>query len=199
MIRRVSRRRLGILAVMGMGLAGCATSIPQEVGRAPNEDEQRIIDTFAPQVVAAARQEGFACATVTFAMADLRQDSLLSIARPSLNRCAFFIKVSTHYLRTDPPVALAGTLAHELGHVIDGDWTPGRARVVQIDRERQADAVAIRILKRIGMAECLAQVERFRKTRAENIRAWGMEQRDTITTHPSYTERIKTFEAGCRQ
>jgi Zn-dependent protease with chaperone function len=87
------------------------------------EDERQFIDAFAPQVIAAARQEGFTCGTVTFAMADLRQDSMLSTARPSLNRCAFFIKLSTHYLRTDSPVELAGTLAHELGHVINGDWT----------------------------------------------------------------------------
>lgn len=190
-----------LVASVSLWLMGCLTitSIPPEVGRAPTPAEQQLIDTFAPQVIAAARQEGFACGTVTFAMADLRQDSLLSIARPSLNRCAFFIKVSTHYLRTDSPVALAGTLAHELGHVVDGDWTPGRARVAQIDRERQADAVSIRILRRLGTTECLAQVEQFQRIRAENIRAWGVEQRDTVTTHPSYTERIRTFEVACRQ
>lgn len=190
-----------VLASLSLWLLGCATvtSIPPEVGRAPTTDEERLIDTFAPRVIAAARQEGFTCGSVIFAMADLRQDSLLSIARPSPNRCAFFIKVSMHYLRTDSPVALAGTLAHELGHVIDGDWTPGRARVVQIDRERQADAVSIRILRRMGTAECLAQVEQFQKIRAANIRAWGAEQRDTVTTHPSYTERIRTFEVACRQ
>lgn len=190
-----------LLASASLWLVGCATvaSIPPEIGRAPTLEEQWLINTFAPQVIAASRQEGFVCGTVTFAMADLRQDSLLSIARPSLNPCAFFIKVSMHYLRTDSPVALAGTLAHELGHVINGDWTPGRARVPQIDRERQADAVSIRILRRMGSTNCLAQVDQFQKIRAENIRAWGVEQRDTVTTHPSYTERIRTFEVACRQ
>lgn len=184
--------------MLGIGLMGCATTIPRELGRIPNEEEQRLIDTFASKVIAAARQEGFNCAQVPLAIADMPGDDFRSAARPSLNRCAFYIRINPRFLRSDSPIDLAGGFAHELGHVMNGDWTPGRAAVPQIERERQADAMSIRILKRMGTAECLARVEQFRRIRAANIRAWGVEQRDTVTTHPSYTERIGTFEAKCQ-
>ena len=181
-------------------LTGCVTmtSIPREVGRPPTTEEQRSIDTFAPRVITAARLEGFGCTDVPFAMIDMPNDGLRSIARPSADPCAFYVQINPKVLRHDTPAELAGTFAHELGHVMNRDWTPQRAAVPQIERERQADAVAIRILNRVGSAECLAQVQLLRKIRAANIQAWGAEQRDTMTTHPSYTERIRTFEAGCR-
>lgn len=130
-------------------------------------------------------------------MLDMPNDGIRAIARPSRSPCDFYVQINPKVFRYDSPSELAGTLAHELGHVIDRDWTPERAAVRQIDRQRQADVVAIRILKRRGTAECLAQIQHFQKIRADNIRAWGTEQRDTVTTHPSYTERIRTFEAGC--
>lgn len=194
----MSRRAL--LAFLSVWLAGCAsvTPIPRELGRAPTEEEQRLIETFAPRVIAVARQEGFTCEQVSFAVAEMPNDDFRATARPSMNRCAFFIRVNPRFLRSDAAVDLAGAFAHELGHVMNGDWTPGGAAVPQIERERQADAVSMRILKRMGSAECLARVEHFRRIRTANIRAWGAEQRDTITTHPSYTERMKTLETGCR-
>lgn len=189
-----------IMASMSVWLVACGTmaSIPRELGRSPTGEEQRIIETFAPRVIAAARQEGFTCAEVPVVMTDMPNDAIRAIARPSRNSCAFYVQIDPRFLRRDSPADLAGNFAHELGHVMNRDWTPDRAAVPQIERERQADAVSIRILKRMGTAECLAQVEHFGKIRAENIRAWGAEQRDTITTHPPYTERIRTFEVGCR-
>ncbi len=181
-----------------MWLVACATTIPPELGRPPSDDERRIIETFAPRVIAAARHEGFTCSEVPLAMADMPGDDFRAAARVSINHCAFYVRINPRFLRSDSPVDLAGGFTHELGHVMNGDWTPACAAVPQIERERQADAVSIRILKRLGTTECLAQVERFRRIRAGNVRAWGTEQRDTITTHPSYTERIRTFEIGCR-
>lgn len=81
---------------------------------------------------------------------------------------------------------------------MDGDWTPPRAAVPQLQREREADAFAIRVLNRLGVADCQAQIEHFRKIRERNIREMGVEQQTTVGTHPSFTERIRTFEAGCR-
>jgi hypothetical protein len=187
-------------AFVSVWLVGCGTiaSIPREIGRPPTAEEQKSIDTFVPRVIATARHEGFECAEVPVAMSDMANDALRTIARPSRNPCAFYVQVNPRAFQHDSPMELAGTLAHELAHVINRDWTPERAAVPQIERERQADAVAIRILKRMGTAECLAQVQLFQKIRAQNIRAWGTEQRETVTTHPSYTERIRTFEVGCR-
>ena len=132
-------------------------------------------------------------------MFDMPNDDRLTMARSSGSPCEFYVRVSPRFLRHDISAELARDFAHELGHVINRDWTPEHAPVSQIDRERQADAQAIKILNRLGAADCRAQIQHFQKIRAENIRAWGAEQRDTIHTHPSYTERIRTFEAGCRQ
>lgn len=171
---------------------------PPRSRASPTAEEQKAIDTFAPRVIAAARQEGLTCATVTFAMLNMPNDGMRAIARPSRYPCEFYVQINPRVLHHDSTAELAGALAHELGHVIDRDRTPERASVRQIDRERRAETVAIRILKRQGTAECLAQVQHFQKIRTDNIRAWGTEQRDTINTHPSDTERIQTFEAGCR-
>ncbi len=191
--------RIASVLAVALLLLGCATTtpIPREIGRIPTASEQKLIDVFALRVIAAARLEGFTCEAVRFAMIDLPHDGLRSAARPSTNPCDFYIQVNPKILRRDSPAELSGTFAHELAHVINRDWTPARAETRQIDQERQADAVAMRILKRLGAAACLAQVEYFRKIRAENIEAWGVEQRFTAKTHPSYTERIRTFEAGC--
>src|SRR2546427_10772305 len=68
--RRVIFSMTRIMALTSAWLVGCATiaSIPRELGRSPAEDERRIIDTFTPRVIAAARQEGFTCAEVPFVM-----------------------------------------------------------------------------------------------------------------------------------
>ncbi|MBI2205269.1 MAG: hypothetical protein HYU41_15585 [Candidatus Rokubacteria bacterium] len=192
--------RVGILGAV-VSLAGCAalTYLPPELGRPPTADERRIIEAFAPRVIAAARHEGFACTEVVFVVSGhMPNDAIRHVRRPSPDPCAFYIQMSARFVRIDSPGALAGSLAHELGHVINADATPARARVPEIDREREADRVAIRILKRLGTAECLALAEHFRTIRAENLAGWGVEQRDTTDTHPSYTERIRTFEAECR-
>lgn len=193
-------REMATLAAV-VWLAGCATLtyLPPELGRPPTAGERRIIEGFAPRVIAAARHEGFACPEVVFIVSErMPNDAIRLVRRPSPDPCAFYIQMNARLTRIDSPGALAGSLAHELGHVINADATPARAGVRQIERERQADRVAIRILKRLGTAECLVLAEHFRKIRAENIAAWGVEQRDTTGTHPSYTERIRTFEAECR-
>jgi hypothetical protein len=182
-----------------MFACGAASTLPPELGRFPTKEEQQRIEAFAPRVIAAAREEGLRCAEVPIVMADMSHDDLRSMARPSRDPCSFYIQVEPRALRHLSPAELAGSLAHELGHVMNGDWTPERAGVPQIERERQADAVAIRVLKRMGIAECLAQVQHFQKIREQNIGAWGVEQRETATTHPSYTERIRTFLIGCRR
>lgn len=184
-----------------VALTGCATGatvIPREVGRLPTPEERQLIDQFVPSVVEAARLEGFTCAKVPVAMKEMREDSVLTTARPSLNPCAFYLVISTVYLRVDSPLEHAGTVAHELGHVVDRDWTPVRAKVPQITREREADAFEIRVLNRLGPEACQAQIDQYKRIRGENLRAWGVEQRATVGTHPSYTERIVTFERDCR-
>ena len=195
------RSSASLLPIAAAGMFACSTmsTLPQEVGRFPTEEERRRIEAFAPRGIAAARHEGLVCADVPIVMADMSNDDLRSIARPSEDPCSFYVQVEPRALRHLSPTELAGALAHELGHVMNGDWSPARARVRQIDRERQADTVAIRILKRMGTAECLAQVRYFQDIRARNIGAWGAEQRETATTHPSYTERIRTFSIECRR
>jgi Zn-dependent protease with chaperone function len=192
--------RVVSVALVTGSLIGCATmhpSVPAVVGRAPTPDEQRVIEAFAPRVIAAARHEGLTCPDVRFVMKEMPNNDLRVTATPSSNVCTFFVQVNPRVLAHDSPAELGGTLAHELGHVVNRDWTPERASVPQIERERQADGVAIRILKRLGRPECAAHAEHFRQVRADNVRAWGAEQRHTVGTHPSYTERIRRFETEC--
>jgi len=192
---------------LGLLLVGCVTGgvngvastpIPREVGRVPTAEERAIVDTFLPQVVAAARLEGFSCNVVPVAMQQMDDDSMTTIARPSRNPCNFYLQVSTVYLRRDSALEHMGEAAHELGHVMDGDWTPARSKVPQIERERQADALAIRILNHMDPAVCQAAIALTKRIRAENLGKWGTEQRTTVGTHPSYTERIETLERDCR-
>jgi len=79
------RPRLLVAALINVWLVGCATMtlLPREVGRPPTAEEQKAIDTFAPRAIAAARQEGLTCATVTFAMLNMPNDGMRAIARPS--------------------------------------------------------------------------------------------------------------------
>jgi len=197
----VVRAGLGMLALLGIVLAGCATGRvpPSELGRAPTRAERALLERFAPPVIAAARHEGFPCRRVSWAMNDEQDADLRTAGRVNGAPCDFFVLVSARDLRMDPPAQLAGVLAHELSHVIDGDWSEQRARVPQIEKEREADARSIRILRRIGPEACLAMVEYYQRTLAEIIAAWGVEQAGTIDTHPSFTERIATFSAGCRE
>src|SRR5262249_29846007 len=146
-------------------------SIPPGLGHVPTAEEQQLIDRFAPRVVAAARLEGFRCQSVTFVTLDMPNDNVRTMARPSLNPCEdVYIQVSTRYLRQDPPSEFVGNLAHEIGHIVDRDWTPSRASVPQIQREREADAFSLRVLNRLGPADCRAQIEHWRKVRERNIR-----------------------------
>lgn len=185
-------------------VAGCATlggppTIPRELGRPTNEQERRLLDTFVPRVVAAARAEGFKCAYVPVGIKDMPFDSVISTARPSTNPCAFFILGNPRFLASLPREHFAGDFAHELGHVMNGDWLPRRAQVPQITKEREADGTSIRILLRDSVALCLAQVENLKQVREGNIRSRGVEQWETVGTHPSFTERIQTFERECQR
>lgn len=47
-------------------------------------------------------------------------------------------------------------IAHELGHIINNDFSMLRSHVPRIEKERQADATAVRLLSRINLDACLA-------------------------------------------
>jgi len=196
----VIRAWFGTLALLGGMFVGCATVRipPAELGRVPTRDELTLLKRFAPPVITAARKEGFSCPQVSWAMIDMNDD-IRTAGRVNGWTCDFFVQVSPHDLRTDPPEEWAGVLAHELSHVIDEDWTDQRARTPQIQKEREADARSIRILKRISPQACLVMVEYYKRILAQIIAAWGVEQWDTTNTHPSFTERIATFSAGCQE
>lgn len=196
----VIRAWSGTLALLGVIFVGCATVRipPPELGRVPTRDELALLKRFAPPVIAAARKEGFSCPLVSWAMIDMNADIRIA-GRVNGRPCDFFVQVSPHDLRTDPPAEWAGVLAHELSHVINEDWTDQRARTPQIQKEREADARSIRILKRISLQACLVMVEYYERILAEIIASWGVEPWDTIDAHPSFTERIATFSAGCRE
>ncbi|HUM16159.1 MAG TPA: hypothetical protein VL086_10765 [Candidatus Nitrosotalea sp.] len=193
--------RSGTLVLLGVMFVGCASVRipPPELGRVPTRDERTLLKRFAPPVIAAAQQEGLSCSEVSWAMIDMQNHDVRTAGRANGWTCDFFVQVSPHYLQTESSEELAGVLAHELSHVIDKDWTDQRARVPQIQKEREADARSIRILKRISPEACLVMVEYYQRILAEIIAAWGVEQWDTIDTHPSFTERIATFSAGCQE
>ena len=195
----VVRAWFSTLALLGVMFVSCATVRvpPAELGRVPTRDELALLKRFAPPVIAAARKEGFSCPQVSWAMIDMNDD-IRTAGRVDGWTCDFFVQVSPRDLQTDPPEEWAGVLAHELSHVIDEDWTAQRARTPQIQKEREADARSIRILKHISPQACFVMVEYYRRILAEIIAAWGVEQSGMIDTHPSFTERIATFSAGCQ-
>ncbi len=71
---------------------------PPRSRASPTAEEQKAIDTFAPRVIAAARQEGLTCATVTFAMLNMPNDGMRAIARPSWYPCEFYVQINPRVL-----------------------------------------------------------------------------------------------------
>lgn len=58
-------------------------------------------------------------------------------------------------------------LAHELGHMFNNDFSTLRVGVPQIEKERQADAVAARLLSRISLGACIALPQLLEKLPAD--------------------------------
>ena len=91
---------------------------------------------------------------------------------------------------------LAAVLAHDAAHVLHGDSTLernwGRRAVPPIERERQADAEAARILSRISPEACMALPRVLERLRATNGDGYG-------ATHPSYPDRIEVTTRICEE
>jgi hypothetical protein len=110
-----------------------------------------------------------------------------------LGGCHHEIFAGHDILAVLPDDQLLASLAHEWGHILhrDGATSPYSLRraIPQIQKEREADEEAARLLSRISPETCRALVRLF--SRAAEVEIGGG------TTHPAYPDRVEAVTRAC--